>query len=216
MVSKKRCASQFLTEQDDIFFASKIEIEGDDATRHSDGSEANHINAAVVEPNPYAAHEVAERIAASAFNACAKPCGSIHVALLIAGSGGSARILSVDHLPHSRARTMRLAYRLAHGLVKDFVRNRTIWALSPGHRSSGHNTPEDALIFEHPLRQKSPAGSKGRTRWGPPTRILGPLNWPKSLTPPSGKHSSREINPRQDECYPPYASRRSYSFVTMR
>jgi len=83
---------KFLPEKDDIFFASKIEIEGDDATRHCDGSEANHINATVVEPNPYAAHKVAECIAAPAFNACAKPCGNIHVALLIAGSGGSARI----------------------------------------------------------------------------------------------------------------------------
>jgi hypothetical protein len=83
---------KFLLEKDDIFFASKIEIEGDDATRHCDGSEANHINATVVEPNPYAVHKVAECIAAPAFNACAKPCGNIHVALLIAGSGGSARI----------------------------------------------------------------------------------------------------------------------------
>jgi hypothetical protein len=84
--------AKFLPEKNDIFFASKIEIEGDDATRHWNGSEANHIDAAVIEPNPYAAHEVAERIAASGFNACAKPCGSIHVALLIAGFGGSARI----------------------------------------------------------------------------------------------------------------------------
>jgi hypothetical protein len=82
---------KFLPEKHNIFYASKIEIEGDDATRHWDGSKANHINATVVEPNPYAAHEVTERIAASAFYACAKPCGSIHVALLIAGSGGSAR-----------------------------------------------------------------------------------------------------------------------------
>jgi hypothetical protein len=83
---------KFLSEKHDIFFASKIEIEGNDATRHWDGGEANHINATVVEPNPYAAHEVAEGIAASASDACTKPCGSIHVALLIAGSGGSARI----------------------------------------------------------------------------------------------------------------------------
>jgi hypothetical protein len=83
--------AKFLPKKDDIFFASKIEIEGDDAARHWDGGEANQINAAVVKPSPYAAHEIAEPIAASAFYACTKPCGSIHVALVIAGSGGSAR-----------------------------------------------------------------------------------------------------------------------------
>jgi hypothetical protein len=40
--------AKFIPEKDDIFFASKIEIEGDDATHYWDGGEANQINAAVV------------------------------------------------------------------------------------------------------------------------------------------------------------------------
>jgi len=83
---------KFLPEKDDIFFVSKIHVEGYGAARRWDGSEAGQINTAAIEPNPYAAHEVAERIAASAVNACTKSCGNAHVALLVAGLGGSARI----------------------------------------------------------------------------------------------------------------------------
>ena len=110
--------AKFLPEKDDIFFASKIEIEGDDATRHWDGGEANHINATVVEPNPYAAHEVAERIAASAFYACTKPCGSIHVAPLLPVPAGAHESLQSTTCLIPRAWTIRLAYRLVRGLVK--------------------------------------------------------------------------------------------------
>jgi hypothetical protein len=85
-------APKFLLEKDHIFFVSKIHIEGYETSRHGNRIEANQINTAAIEPNPHAAHDVAERIATSALNACAKWCGRDHIALLIACLGGSARI----------------------------------------------------------------------------------------------------------------------------
>jgi hypothetical protein len=85
-------SAKFLLEKDNVVFTSKIHIEGYDAARSGDRIEANHINTALIEPNPYSAHKAAEGIALSAFNACAKCGRSAHVALLIAGLGGSALI----------------------------------------------------------------------------------------------------------------------------
>jgi hypothetical protein len=85
-------APEFLSEKEYIFFASKISIEGQAAARFGDRIEADQINTTVIEPNPNAAHEAAERISGSAFDACAKRCRSAHVALLIPWLSGSTLI----------------------------------------------------------------------------------------------------------------------------
>jgi hypothetical protein len=85
-------SSELVSEKDDIFFVSEIHIERCDAAPPWDRIETTHVNTAAIEPDPHAAHKIAERIATSAFNACAECRRSAHIALLVACRGGSALI----------------------------------------------------------------------------------------------------------------------------
>ena len=83
-------SSEFVLEEGDIYFVSEIHIERYEAARRWDKIKSNHINLAAIEPDPHATHDIAERIATSAFNSCAKYRRSAHIALLVACRGGSA------------------------------------------------------------------------------------------------------------------------------
>jgi hypothetical protein len=86
--------SEFVLEEDDIYFVSEIHIERYEAARRWDEIKSNHINTAAIEPHPHAIHDTAERITTSAFNPCAKCRRSAHAALLVACSAGAHGSLS--------------------------------------------------------------------------------------------------------------------------
>jgi hypothetical protein len=124
---------KFLPEKDGIFFVSEIHIEGYVATPRWGRIEADYVNAAPIEPDTHAAHQVAEHIATPVFNACAKPFESGHETLPLALSRRERTELSVGDLPRSGRRRSIQPAGLSESRQTICVRNRTIWVPLTGY-----------------------------------------------------------------------------------